>query len=139
MKSEAAQHIQHIRSITKISVSELSRIFGVSRQAVNDWINGKSLSIQNASKLSDLARAVNILSEEGVALHTGVFYRQIDGGPSIIDALIEGGDVIGLARVLSEKLVREKHQRELLASHFAGRPLDIVHTSAFGSPHLSET
>lgn len=103
--SESARDIAHIRAVTKISVSELSRVFGVSRQAVHEWIKGGTLSPRNAQRLSDLARATDVLLEAGIDASPQVFRRKIAGGQSILDATRENGNVVELAKALDRKSV----------------------------------
>lgn len=137
--SDSAQDIAHIRAVTKISVSELSRVFGVSRQAVHDWIKGDTPSSRNAQRLSELARATDLFLEAKIEVSPQVFRRKIAGGLSILDAVREDGNLVELAGTLVATLVRESQQRQRLAARFAGRPatFDLLATE-FGSPHLNE-
>jgi DNA-binding transcriptional regulator YiaG len=136
--SESARDIAHIRAVTKISVSELSRVFGVSRQAVHEWIKGGTLSPRNAQRLSDLARATDVFLEAGIDASFQVFRRKIAGGQSILDATRENGNVVELAKALTTTLVRESQQRQRLSARLAGRPATPGTSTEFGSPHLDE-
>jgi len=136
--SESARDIAHIRAVTKISVSELSRVFGVSRQSVHEWIKGGTLSLRNAQRLSDLARATDVFLEAGIDASPKVFRRKIVGGQSIFDAIRENGNVVELAKVLTTTLVRESQQRQRLSERLAGRPANPDTSTEFGSPHLDE-
>lgn len=119
--SNTARNIAHIRAVTKISVSELSRVFGVSRQVVHEWIKGGALLPRNALSLSALAQATDTFLEAGIDVTPQVFRRKVAGGPSILEAVRENGNVVELARTLASTLVRESQQRQRLAARLAGR------------------
>lgn len=136
--SNTARDIAHIRAVTKISVSELSRVFGVSRQAVHEWIKGGALSPRNAQSLSALAQATDTFLEAGIDVTPQVFRRKVTGGPSILEAVRESGNVVELARTLASTLVRESQQRQRLAARLAGRSAPSVSATEFGTPHLNE-
>ena len=127
-----------MRAVTKISVSELSRVFGVSRQAVHEWMKGSTLSLRNAQRLSGLAQATDVFLEAGIEASPQVFRRKIVGGPSIFEAVTESGNVVELARALVATLVRESQQRQRLAARLAGRSAPSVSAAEFGTPHLNE-
>ncbi|MBK8637105.1 MAG: hypothetical protein IPN92_02075 [Chromatiaceae bacterium] len=136
--SESARDIAHIRTVTKISVSELSRVFGVSRQAVHEWIKGGALSPRNAQRLSELARATDVFLEAEIEVSPQVFRRKISGGTSILDAIRDDGNVVDLARTLAATLARESQQHQRLAARLAGRSATSGTSIEFGSPHLNE-
>ena len=52
-----AGDLEHIRTTLRISVSDLARALGVSRQAVYDWRAGKAITPDNGERLIDLAPA----------------------------------------------------------------------------------
>lgn len=134
----SAQDVAHIRAVAKISISELSRVFGVSRQAVHEWIKGATLSHQNAQRLSALAQAIDVFLEFGVEITPQTFRRKVAGGPSIFEAAKEDKNVIELAKTLVVTLVRESQQRKLLAARLAGRSTPSASDIEFGTPHLKE-
>lgn len=136
--TSAAGDITHIRQVLKISVTELSRIFGVSRQAVHEWLKGGALSPRNAQRLSEFAQAADVFLESGIDVTPGALRRKISGGQSLLESVGEGGNVIELARALVSTLSRESQQRQRLASRLAGRPKPAMAASDFGTPHLHE-
>lgn len=136
--TSAAGDITHIRQVLKISVTELSRIFGVSRQAVHEWLKGGALSPRNAQRLSEFAQAADVFLESGVDVKQGALRRKVSGGQSLLESVGEGGNVIELAHALVGTLSRESQQRQRLASRLAGRPKPAMAASDFGTPHLHE-
>ena len=136
--SETAKDIAHIRHVTKISVTELARVCGVSRQAVHEWIKGGTLSTRNAERISELAQAVDVILASGVDASPQTLRRKVSRGLSILDAVQADGKVVDLARQLVDTLVRESEQRKRLAARLAGRQKPQLSSTEFGAPHLNE-
>lgn len=136
--SATAEDIAHIRQITKISVTELARVCGVSRQAVHEWIKGGPLSTRNAERISELAQAVDVILASGVDASPQSLRRKVSGGMSILDAVQADGKIVDLARQLVGTLARESEQRMRLAARLAGRQKPQLSSTEFGAPHLNE-
>jgi transcriptional regulator with XRE-family HTH domain len=136
--SSAAEQLSHIREATGISVVELARIFGVTRQAVHDWQNGKALSSANLDKLEMLAGAVNTLLEAGVSIAPHDLRRSVHGGKSLLDAIKAMDNVEGLATELAIILKRNAEQRQRLNEHLKGRAKPEFHIADYAAPHLRE-
>ena len=134
----SSKDIAHIRKVMRLSVSELAGIFGVSRQAVHDWINGEALSKRNAERLSELTQAADKFCEAGVEVAPQMLRRKISGGKSLIESFRDGSDAVDMTLKLIETLTREARQRQLLAERLAGREASSLANTDFGSPHLSE-
>lgn len=136
--SATAENIAHIRQVTKISVTELARVCGVSRQAVHEWIKGGPMSPRNGKRISELAQAIDVILVSGVDASPQTLRRKVSGGMSILDAVQAEGTVVSLARQLVETLVRESEQRKRLAVRLAGRQKPHISSAEFGTPHLNE-
>ncbi len=136
--TSASRDIAHIRHVMKISVSEFARVFGVSRQAVHEWLKGGALSKRNEQRISEFAQVADVFLESGVDVTPQALRRKISGGQSILESVGEGGKVVDLARVLVGTLSRESQQRQLLASRLAGRQKSAMAADDFGTPHLHE-
>lgn len=136
--STTSENIAHIRQTTKITVSELSRVCGVSRQAVHEWINGEPPSAKNAERISELARAVDLILEAGVDASPQALRRKVSGGLSILDAIQADGKIVELAQQLVGTLARESEQRKRLANRLVGRRKPELSSTEFGTPHLDE-
>lgn len=133
----AAKDIAHIRQATNISVSELARVCGVSRQAAHEWIKGAPLSGKNAKRISDLAQAIDVLIASAVDTSPQTLRRKVAGGVSILEAVQIEGKAIDMAKQLIGTLTRESEQRKRLAARLAGRQPQMSPTE-FGAPHLKE-
>lgn len=136
--SASVRDITHIRDIMKTSVSELARVFGVSRQAVHEWIKGGALSPLNAQRLSELAQAADVFVGSGIEVTPQVLRRKIGGGHSLLESVKEGGNVVVLASMLVDTLARESQQRQRLTTRLAGRQKPALSARDFGTPHLDE-
>ena len=136
--NRSVRDLAHVREVLKISVTELARVFGVTRQAVHEWAKGGALSPANAEKLSTLARAADVLAESGLEITPQLLRRKIGLAPSLLDSVTQGADVVDSARKLTDTLIRESQQRERLASRLAGRKKSAHAESEFAVPHLAE-
>ncbi len=136
--SATAENIAHIRQVTKISVTELARVCGVSRQAVHEWIKGGQLSTRNAERISELAQAIDVILASGVDASPQTLRRKVSGGMSILEAAQTDGKVVDLARQLVGTVARESEQRKRLAARLAGRQKPQLSSTEFGAPHLNE-
>jgi DNA-binding transcriptional regulator YiaG len=136
--SATAEDIAHIRQTTKISVTELARVCGVSRQAVHEWIKGGPLSTKNAERISELAQAVDVVLASGVDASLQTLRRKVSGGMSILEAVQADGKVVNLARQFVDTLARESDQRKRLAARLTGRQKPQLSSTEFGTPHLNE-
>jgi DNA-binding transcriptional regulator YiaG len=136
--SAAAKDIAHIRQFTKISVTELAQVCGVSRQAVHEWIKGGPLSTRNAERISKLAQAVDIFLASGVDALPQTLRRKVCGGMSILDAVQSDGKVVDLAQQLVGTVAREAEQRKRLAARLTDRQKPQLSSVEFGAPHLNE-
>jgi hypothetical protein len=133
-----SQQLEFIRSTTRLSVTELARIFSVTRQTVHEWCHGAPLAPHNASRLQKLTDAVMLLVESVGTLTAHDLRRSVRAGPSLLDTVRTDGNVLTASRELIETLAREAGQRARLAARFAGRRSLALEPSEFGSPHLKD-
>lgn len=136
--SASAVDIARIRVIMKVSVSELARVFGVSRQAVHEWIKGGALSPRNAQRLSELTQVADLFLESGIEVTPQMLRRKVGGGMSLLASVKEEGKVVEQARKLVDTLSRESQQRQRLVARLAGRQKPALTPDDFGAPHLRE-
>ena len=134
----SADQLDFIRSTTRISVTELARIFSVTRQTVHEWCQGASLAPQNARKLDKFAAAVAVLLDAVGKVTVQDLRRTVRGGPSLLDTVRADGDASTTAHNLIETLTREAAQRRRLAARFTNRRPPDLESSDFGIPHLKD-
>lgn len=133
-----AQDVARIRQVLQPTVLELANLFGVSRQAVYDWQSGAQPSAQIGAKLAQLALAADVFAQAGVAVKTQTLRRKMAGGTSLLDAVLNGGNSVQLAKSLVGTLQRENSQRERLTQQLAGRKRGAINSSDYGAPSLAE-
>ena len=136
--STSARDVLHVRRVLKISVTELAKIFGVSRQAVHDWINGGALSSRNAQRLSVLAQAADVFVESGVDISPQMLRRKVGAGQSLLDSFKDGSNLVQEAQQLVSTLAREATQRQRMSERLAERPKVELSVGAFGLAHVHE-
>lgn len=134
----SAGQLDFIRSTTRLSVTELARVFSVTRQAVHEWCQGAPLARHNAQKLDKFTAAVTTLLDAVGSATPQDMRRSVRGGPSLLDAVRADGDVSTTARNLIDTLTREAAQRKRLAARFADRRPPALEPSDFGKPHLKD-
>ena len=98
------------------SKRHLGELFGVSRQAVYDWLKGETVSYKNASKLSEIARMlVSITTETRRPLYHRFTTEQISADdPSILDLLREKSlDTDRISRLLrkAREMTTQRQER----------------------------
>lgn len=134
----SAAQLNFIRSTTRLSVTELARVFSVTRQTVHEWCQGASLARHNAQKLHKFAAAVAVLLDAAGSVPVQDLRRSVRGGPSLLDTVRADGNVSATAHDLIETLTREAAQRKRLAARFTGRRPPALEPGDFGSPHLRD-
>ena len=135
----AAQVIQGVLDDTGMSVTGLSHVFGVSRQAVYKWLDGGKLQSKHEEKLDELAEVVNMLKGAGVSLRARTLRRQIAGWPPILEELKKAdGDALGVAREVLPYLKAEAEQRRRRLERSGGKRVRPGKFTRFGIPHLRE-
>ena len=60
--STAADILHHLKNTTGMSWSKIAELFNVSRRAVYDWLEGKSIAEHNLSSLYSVVKAVDSLN-----------------------------------------------------------------------------
>jgi DNA-binding transcriptional regulator YiaG len=125
-KNATTQDIEYIRNILKISVTELGRVFGVTRQSVHEWIKGGALSLRNEERLQLLVAVAQIFENAGVSLTPSDLRRKIGNTPSVLEAIATNQQAINVAKQFVKTLQRERDQRALLAKRFAGRQSKLI-------------
>lgn len=132
------QNIDRIRDIIKPSISELATIFGVSRQAVYNWLSGDYPIEEHVKKIEDMAAAADIFAAEGIALTAPMLRRKISSGKSLLEIAQSGGSALDGAQVLVRVLRRETEQRKVLANRLVGRVPTNVNNAELGVPAVDE-
>ena len=116
-----SQDLIRIRQILSPAVSDLAITLGVARQSIYNWLNGESVTEENAGKLRDLAQAADVLSHEGIAVNSMLLKRKFANGKTLFQVAQAGESARDAAMVLVQILKRETEQRERMNARFANR------------------
>jgi len=120
-----------IRDALGANMTDMSRILGVSRQALYAWLRGGGMSPSSKERLSGLVSAVIVFRELGVDPNSYWLNRLILNGKSFIH-LAGCGCAESAAKRLCAVIIREQAERDILAAMRLGaRP-------KAGVPHLLE-
>ena len=133
-----AEILTHIRAVLKPAVTDIAHALGVSRQAVYDWQNGKSIAAENAARLADLARAADVFAAEGFTASLQLLRRPLSSGKGLFEIVRDGGSAEDAARRLIEMVRRELQQRQILAARLANRKPPAIPSEDYGTPILNE-
>ncbi len=91
-----SQHLISIREMFGLRMSELSKIFGVSRPAAYAWINGIEPKTEIRARICKLSKIVEELRFAGINRAEILARQPIRNGQSLINLLESGGDVQGV-------------------------------------------
>jgi DNA-binding transcriptional regulator YiaG len=121
----STEDIARIREIFSPAVSDLAKVFGVSRQAIYNWLNGEQPISTHIDKLHDFALAADMFAESSIPMTGVLLKRKIIEGKSLLEIVQEGGSAQDAALLLKQIVQHEMNQREMLAERFAGRTTSI--------------
>jgi predicted DNA-binding protein YlxM (UPF0122 family) len=136
-QNNVIDQLEFIRKITKASVTELAKVFGVSRQAVHDWIKGASISEKNIVTIKNFENTIQLFLKADLVPSIQDLRRKVNGN-SLLECLRSKADSMQLTNMLISTLQREQAQRIKLAERFKNRPKLQLHNEDFGAPHLTD-
>lgn len=120
-----AQDIGFIKSVLKVSASELAKCVGVSRQSLYNWKTGCPIKSQNADRFYQLKMAATLLAQEGLGATAHALRRTLPGGKTLLESIRAGGDGYAAAQELIAMLRNERITQKTLAERFSGRPSPV--------------
>jgi DNA-binding transcriptional regulator YiaG len=128
--------IESARSILSLTMSDLARCLGVSRQALYNWIAGGPIKHENLAKLIELKTAADIIAAENLS-HPALFLkRKLPGGKTLLETIASGGNGEDAARAVVRLAEQEAEQKAILAKLFAQRkPQNLL---GHGIPELAD-
>lgn len=116
-----AEDVARVREVISHSISDLAKIFNVSRQTIYNWISGELPSQEHAAKLEDLALAADVFAEAGIVVTPILLRRKVAQGKTFFEIVKEGGAAQSTAQLLAATVQRETSDRQRLSERFAGR------------------
>lgn len=127
---------KYIVETFSLSVSELGRIVGVSRQSVHEWLNDGEPSSENLKKLVALEDIGRRLKKAGLAPNAQMLRRVVSDQGSLAEQVRSDSDYSAILDKVLAILVDEKRQREVLASRISV-DVSTKSTDEFGVPFYS--
>ncbi len=127
-----ADDLARIKSILKLTVSELADCIGVSRQAIYNWKSGADIKTANAAKLESLQSAADVISGAGLHVSGLLLGRKLAGGKTLLEIVSAGGDGGEAARSLVQMIRQESETRRALDERFASRQMPAHPDNTFG-------
>lgn len=114
--------LEIVRAVLKPAVSDLATSLGVSRQTVYNWLNGDTVTQENAiSRLRELAQAAEELEQAGITINATLLKRKFAKGKTLMQVVEAGESAREAALLLVQIHKRETAQREQMAARFASR------------------
>lgn len=132
------QNIDRIREILKPTLSDLAAIFGVSRQAIYNWLAGDYPIEEHVLKIEDMAAAAEIFATEGIPVTGSIIRRKAFSGKSLLDIAQAGGSAKDSAQALVVILRREAEQRKTMANRLATRTPATTNDADMGAVAVNE-
>jgi hypothetical protein len=129
--------IDHAKSVLNLTMSEIARCIGVSRQSLYNWIAGGSIKHENLSKLIELKSAADVIAAEGLPERALLLRRKLPGGKTLLETIAAGGSGADAALALVRLADQEARQRAELARLFAGRA--VQNSLGHEVPRLNES
>ncbi|WP_439360314.1 helix-turn-helix domain-containing protein [Bradyrhizobium sp. DASA03007] len=113
--------IENIRSTLDLSMADLARCLGVSRQALYNWLDGGAIKPENLAKVMELKSASDVIAAANLPERALFLRRKMAGGKTLLDVIAGGGSGVAAAHALVELARLEAEQRSALAKMFADR------------------
>lgn len=134
----AKRNLERFREVFKPTVTDLAALLGVSRQAIYNWQGGQPVTEQNDVRLEQLARAADMLKQEGIPASSRMLRRKIAGGSTFFDSVRVGKPADVVATALISIIKRDLVQRDLIDARLSGRPSRVTQPQDIGLPHFDE-
>ncbi|QKZ04141.1 hypothetical protein [Pseudomonas eucalypticola] len=87
------QHLENVKNILALPVSETAGLFGVTRQSIYKWLAGSSMPEQEKlERLSELSRIADLFNEASVSRPGDLLRMKAFEGKSVLDLFKDGAD-----------------------------------------------
>jgi len=112
------EHLDNIKSVLSLPVSEIASLFGVTRQSIYKWMGSQaSPDEENVAKLSDLSQLADLFKEAQVSRPQDMVKMKAFQGKSVLDLFKDGEPFMHLASVLvrESKIVDQSYVKSGLS------------------------
>jgi hypothetical protein len=128
-----AQLLLNVRDVFALRMSELAQIFGVSRRAAYDWLEGATPKPETVMRIYTLNRYAEELKTAGIAHIEHFINRPVVSGRSLLDLLKSGENVETAIDIIKHTASEEANNRKQLGR----RNLKTDSTSVDGFDEVS--
>ena len=111
-----AQLLSKIRDIFGLRMSEVAQIFGVSRRAAYDWLEGATPRPDTVARIYTLSRYAEELRTAGLIHVERYMHRPVISGRSLLELLKSGDSVETAIAVIKRTAAEEAKNRKQLGS-----------------------
>jgi hypothetical protein len=118
-------------------MTRLPEVFGVSRQALHNWLDGETPKPAHQDKIRQFAEAARVFSALGFKPNSLALDHTISQGKSLLELLRDGGNGRDAARKLVRITRRGIDSRAKLDELLGGR-IARPEVSDMGAPSLNE-
>lgn len=108
-----------IRDALSLSMLDLARLFGVTRQSVYAWMRGELPSDENSAHILRIEQALAGQRSIDWAGQVRLGQRILAGGKSVVDKLADDDPPRAVFAELAQLLAKEQEQREFLVSRIS--------------------
>lgn len=136
--SPYATMMEQVRAGFGRNMSRLPEVFGVSRQALYNWLNGDTPAASQHARIRNLAEAAAVFLESDFKPNSASLDRVLSGGKSFLQLMSEGADGRATAEKLVRVMARSAQARGRLASLLADETPVALSASDLGSAARNE-
>jgi len=126
LEQGALEDLDKIKSVLRPAMSDLALAIHVTRQSLYNWMNGETITEDNAAKLKALAEAADVIAQSGINLDGRTFKRKLVDGRTFFEAISEGTTPIDAANQVIYIIRAEAAQRAAVSSVLAKTPRRVV-------------
>ncbi len=120
-----AQLLLNIRDVFTLRMSELAQIFGVSRRAAYDWLEGATPKPDTVARIYTLSKYAEELKAAGIEQIEHFVHRPVVAGRSLLDLLKSGESIETAIDVIKHTASEEAKNRKQL-----GRRISELNTTS---------
>ena len=109
-----AQLLSTVRDVFALRMSEVAQVFGVSRRAAYDWLEGATPKRETAARIYTLSRHAEDLKASGLLNVALYIHRPVIAGRSLFDLLKSGESIEQAIGIIKRTASGEAKNRERL-------------------------
>jgi hypothetical protein len=109
-----AQLLSTVRDVFALRMSDVAQIFGVSRRAVYDWLEGVTPKPETTARIYALSKYADEFKTSGLSSIEHFIHRPVVAGRSLLDLLKSGDNVEEAIVVIKRTAAEEAKNRKQL-------------------------